>query len=208
MSSQSGSIRRYIVSHKLTKDRPTSRCVSQAVGRVIDISAITETARASEFVQKLFIGSKRRKLGKHPRIGRWAKRGINRYFGSCERQAVTSDRCGRSIHESFPFRCRPCHWGPIAQPPDKARRFSMRRSGINQMIAAITRTARAIHDERSVAMTATIYNTGDSFPFQSRPRASFTIEPSPACECLPAGGDSMRSRPSIAPRHKVRWARR
>src|SRR5271170_1286936 len=68
-----------------------------------------------------------------------------------------------------------------------ARRFSMRRSGINHMSSAITRTARAIHDERSVAMTATIYNAGDSLPFQSRPSASFN--PPIACELLPAGGE-------------------
>jgi hypothetical protein len=60
-----------------------------------------------------------------------------------------------------------------------ARRFLMRRSGISQISAAITRIVQAIRDERSVAMIATMYNTGDSFPFLSRPIASFRIELSP-----------------------------
>jgi hypothetical protein len=55
----------------------------------------------------------------------------------------------------------------------------MRRSGISQISAAIKRIAQAIREERSVAMIATMYNTGDSFPFLSRPMAYFRIELSP-----------------------------
>ena len=43
------------------------------------------------------------------------------------------------------------------------------------MSAASTKTAWAIHVERSVATIATIYSTGDSLPFQSRPIAFFRI---------------------------------
>src|SRR5271154_469445 len=103
MGSQSGSIRGYIVSHKLTKNRPASRRVSQGVRRVIDVSAITDTACASEGVQELLIGLKLRQLREHPRISSWAKWRIDCYFRSCGRQTVTSGRCGRLIHESSPF---------------------------------------------------------------------------------------------------------
>ena len=58
----------------------------------------------------------------------------------------------------------------------QARRFSIRRSGIGQISAAITRIAWAIHEERSVAIIATTYSIGDSLPFQSRPIAFFKIE--------------------------------
>jgi hypothetical protein len=64
-----------------------------------------------------------------------------------------------------------------------ARRFSMHRSGISQISAAITRIAQAIREERSVAMIATIY-TGDSFSFQSRWIASFRIELSPCVRMI------------------------
>ena len=146
MSSESGSIRRYIVSHKLTKDRPTSRCLSHGAGRVIDVSAVTNTACASERLQELLIGLKRQKLRKHPRIGRWAKWCINRYFRSCGRQTVTSDRRCRLIHESSSSWRRPV---AEVQLLNQTRRdvLSMRRSGINPMSSAITRTARAIHNE-------------------------------------------------------------
>jgi hypothetical protein len=82
MESQSGSIRGYVVSHKLTKNRPASRSVRQGVRRVIDVSAITDTACASEGVQELLIGLKLRQLRKHPRISGWAKGRIDGYFCS------------------------------------------------------------------------------------------------------------------------------
>src|ERR1700678_84985 len=40
MGSQSGSVRRYIVSYKLAEDRPASRGVSQGFGGILDVSAI------------------------------------------------------------------------------------------------------------------------------------------------------------------------
>src|SRR5271163_2630234 len=103
MSSKPGSIRGYVVSHKLTKNRPSSRSVSQGIGSVIDVSAITETACASERVQKFLIGLKGRKFRKHPRIRGCAKRCIDGQLGSCGRQAVISDRCSRLVHRSFPL---------------------------------------------------------------------------------------------------------
>src|ERR1700760_1366285 len=107
MGLQDGSIRSDIVSYKLTKNRPASRSVSQGVSRVINVSAITETACASEGVQELLIGLKLRQLTEHPRIRGWAKGRIDRYFCSCGRQTMTSGRCGRLTHESSSFwRCR------------------------------------------------------------------------------------------------------
>src|ERR1700733_15950763 len=123
MSSQRGSIRGYVVSHKLTKNRPSSRSVSQGIGSVIDVSAITETACASERVQKLLIGLKGRKFRKHPRIRGCAKRCIDGQVGSSGRQTVTSDRCGRLIHRPFPPFGAPCVTGvqSIACPSSHAR---------------------------------------------------------------------------------------
>src|SRR6204780_5231289 len=104
MSSQPGSIRGYVVSHKLTKDRPSSRSFSQGIGSVIDVSAITETACASERVQKFLIGLKGRKFRKHPPIRGCAKRCIDGPVGASGCQTVTSDRCSRLIHRPFlPF---------------------------------------------------------------------------------------------------------
>jgi hypothetical protein len=56
MGSQNGPISRYIVSHKLAEDRPTSCGVSQGVWRVIGVFAIAYTACATERVQELLIG--------------------------------------------------------------------------------------------------------------------------------------------------------
>ena len=89
MSSQRGSIRGYVVSHKLAKDRPSSRSVSQGIGSVLDVSAITETACASKRVQKFLIGLKGRKFRKHPGVGGCAKRCIDGQLGSSGRQTVT-----------------------------------------------------------------------------------------------------------------------
>src|SRR5260370_14783949 len=61
-----------------------------------------------------------------------------------------------------------------------ARRFSMRRSGISQISAAITKIAWAIHEERRLATIATTYSTSDSLPFQSRPIAFLKSE---SCPC-------------------------
>jgi hypothetical protein len=58
----------------------------------------------------------------------------------------------------------------------------MRRSGISHISAAMTRTAWAIHDERRVATIATIYGTGDSLPFQSRPIVFSRLSPALARE--------------------------
>ena len=66
MGSQNGPVSRYVVSHKLAEDGPTGGGVSQGVGSVIDVSAIAETACATERVQELLIGLKRWKFGKHP----------------------------------------------------------------------------------------------------------------------------------------------
>ena len=52
----------------------------------------------------------------------------------------------------------------------------MRRSGISQISAAITRIAWASQTERRVATIAMMYSTGDSLPFQSRPIAFFKTE--------------------------------
>ena len=60
MGSQDGPVSRNIVSHKLAEDGPTSRGVTQRVGGVIGISAIAETACATERTQELLIGLKRR----------------------------------------------------------------------------------------------------------------------------------------------------
>src|SRR5215469_6100052 len=99
MRSQNGPISRYIVSHELAEDRPTSSGVAQGVGRIIDISAIAETARAAKRVQELLVGLKRRQGGKHPSISCSAKGGIDCHSRSCRRQAVISDRFGVWIHE-------------------------------------------------------------------------------------------------------------
>jgi hypothetical protein len=99
MGSQNGSVSRYIVSHKLAEDRPSRRGVSQVGGRVMGVSAIAETARATERVQELLIALKRREFGKHPGVVRGANRCIDWHFGSC-RRAVISGCCGGPIHES------------------------------------------------------------------------------------------------------------
>jgi hypothetical protein len=52
----------------LAEDLPTSSAVGKGVGRVIEVTAIADTASATERVQELLIGLKRRKLGKHSSI--------------------------------------------------------------------------------------------------------------------------------------------
>ena len=58
MRSQNGPVSRYIMSHKLAKDRPTGRGVSQRVGSVLDISAIAEAACTTKRVKELLISLK------------------------------------------------------------------------------------------------------------------------------------------------------
>jgi hypothetical protein len=89
MGSQNGAVSRNIVGHKLTEDGPTSRGVTQGVGRVFDVSAIADTACPAKRVQELFVGLKRRQLREHPTIGCGAKRRVDRHFGSRRRQAMT-----------------------------------------------------------------------------------------------------------------------
>src|ERR1700760_3553429 len=92
MRSQSGSIRSDIVSHKLPKNRPARRSVSQRVRRVINVSAITDTACTSEGMQELLIGLKFWQLREHSRVSSWAKGRIDCCFCSCRRQTVTAGR--------------------------------------------------------------------------------------------------------------------
>src|SRR5215471_6204065 len=101
MGSQNGPVSRYIMSHKLAEDRPTSRGVSQGLGGVVGRSAIAETACATERVQELLIGLKRRELGKHPSVVRGASGCIDCRSSARRRQAVISDRGGGLIHESL-----------------------------------------------------------------------------------------------------------
>jgi hypothetical protein len=56
----------------------------------------------------------------------------------------------------------------------------MRRSGISQINAAITRTAWAIEEKRGAARIAMIYNAADSLPSQSRTTTFFKTSSVPA----------------------------
>ena len=58
MGPQRGPVGCNIVSYKLTEDRPTSGSLPQRIGRVVDVSAIADTACATKCVQELLIGLK------------------------------------------------------------------------------------------------------------------------------------------------------
>jgi len=60
MGPQDGPVSRNIVSYKLAENGPASGGVTRRVGRVIDVTAIAETACATKRVQELLIGLKRR----------------------------------------------------------------------------------------------------------------------------------------------------
>jgi hypothetical protein len=91
MGSQNGPVSRYIMSHKLAEDRPTSGALFQRSGRVVGRSAFAETACATYRVQELLIGLKRRELAKHPTVGCRANGCIDCRSNACRRQAVISD---------------------------------------------------------------------------------------------------------------------
>jgi hypothetical protein len=69
-------------------------------------------------------------------------------------------------------------------PRYAARGFSIPRSGISQMSAAITRMSWAIQGGTRVAAIATAQSTGESLPFQSRPIAAFGMEFCPSARMI------------------------
>ena len=104
MGSQRGPVCRDIVRHKLAKDRPTSRAISERTARIIDFPAIAKTTGSAERAKELLIRPKRWQLGKHPIIGCWANRCIDRYSGSRPCRTMTHSRWSASIYFGTPFR--------------------------------------------------------------------------------------------------------
>ena len=140
VGSQGRPVGRNVVSDKLAEDRPTSRGLAKGVRIVFDVSAIAYSAFASERVQELLVcleTTAARETSGHKswglvvrRLPPWPAPATGNEF----------EMIGGLVHQAFHFKLLNCGESS-AVLHYAARCFSIRRSGINQISAAITKTA-------------------------------------------------------------------